>query len=365
MTGGAKNKNGARPGPALVISVMGIGNALLGLPLISALSRQKGEKVALAAWPPVTLRLLAGHPAVGRMVPVESNSVAGLFKAAPECRKLKAAAAYDLFPPSDRGHLLAFLSGAPLRQGFNKAGGQNWMLTGRVEVNPGLHDTEQNLRLAGLEPDPDDRARLYLTPAELKQAALKSPGGEAVGLHIGSGGTLTGRRWPSAHFAKLMDGLHLAGHRDLVMFGGPGQEPLMEQCQSLCQSARPRMEASPDIRQAAARAGRCRLMVSNDAVWLHIAAALDVPTLGIYGPTNPQRTAPPGPRHRVVRSSLACAPCYNYERWASCPHPGLKCLEGISPEAVLAQALEMLKDKRPQEPGPEEPLLTGPLANDF
>lgn len=213
-------------GRILVISVMGIGNALLGLPLISALSRQRGAAVALAAWPPVALKLLEGNPAIGRMVPVESNSVAGLIKASGKCRELKAEESYEIFPPSDRGHLLSFLSGAGQRRGFIKSGGQNWLLNNLLEVKPGLHDVEQNLRLAAGGPSwPEDRAKIYLTPAELDQAALGVPGEGTVGLHIGSGGTLTGRRWPITHFAKLMDGLHEAGHQQLMLLGGPARSP--------------------------------------------------------------------------------------------------------------------------------------------
>jgi len=328
-------------GRILMISVMGIGNALLGLPLISALSRQRGAAVALAAWPPVTLKLLEGNPAIGQMVPVESNSVAGLIKASGKCREHKAEESYEIFPPSDRGHLLSFLSGAGRRRGFIKSGGQNWLLNSLLEVKAGLHDVEQNLRLAESPADGENRPRIYLSPEELDQAVIDLPQDGAVGFHIGSGGSLMARRWPAANFARLMDDLWAIGYKQMIMFGGPGQENLMQQCLSLCQTARPRIEASPDIRRAAALAGRCRLFISNDAVWMHIAAALEVPTLGIYGPTDPGRTKPYGRNSRVVKPDLKCVPCYSYERWKKCPR-NYQCLENIRPQEVMVQALQML-----------------------
>jgi len=326
---------------ALVVSVMGIGNALLGVPLIQALSRRCEAPVAVAAWPPVTARLLEGNPHVGTVVPVESNSVPGLLNAARRCRALRPEETWEIFPPSDRGHLLSFLSGAGMRRGFVKNGGQNWMLNRRLEVKPGLHDVEQNLRLAEWPPDPGNLPRIYLSKAELDQAAAELPRDGAIGLHIGSGSTLTGRRWPAVSFAQLLDGLFSQGHKQLIVFGGPGQEEQMRQCRAMCRAASPTTDAGQDIRQAAARVSRCRLFISNDAVWLHIAAALEVPTLGIYGPTDPARTAPRGPNHRIVKSGLDCAPCYTYERWKECPR-GHQCLDDISPRQVIEQALQML-----------------------
>jgi len=82
----------------------------------------------------------------------------------------------------------------------------------------------------------------------------------------------------------------------------------------------------------AAILSRCRLYVGNDSGVTHLAAAVGVPTVAIFGPTDPDVWAPRGPGVRVVRAATPCAPCAPPQRQA-CQQRA--CLEAVSVQAVL------------------------------
>ena len=80
------------------------------------------------------------------------------------------------------------------------------------------------------------------------------------------------------------------------------------------------------------------LVVVNDSGPLHLAAALGVPVVTMFGPTDPRRTGPYGAGHRVITSEMACRPCFD----KVCPLPGVECMERITAASVIAAAKEVL-----------------------
>jgi ADP-heptose:LPS heptosyltransferase len=83
-----------------------------------------------------------------------------------------------------------------------------------------------------------------------------------------------------------------------------------------------------DIKELISIIRGCSFMVSNDTGPMHIAAAYVIPVVAIFGPANPARTGPYGDKHVIVKSDIACAPCYKKK----CKD--IKCMEGISVQQV-------------------------------
>ncbi len=91
-----------------------------------------------------------------------------------------------------------------------------------------------------------------------------------------------------------------------------------------------------DLRHSIALLSRCRLFVGNDSGLMHVAAALSVPLVAVFGPTEPGRTAPLAARYRLLHRGADCAPCRHRE----CPTDH-RCMAAIGVDEVLAAAGEL------------------------
>lgn len=92
------------------------------------------------------------------------------------------------------------------------------------------------------------------------------------------------------------------------------------------------------LRQMGALFRHCDLIVTNDSAPLHVAVALDVPTVSIFGPTNHYCLLPDDPRHRAVQSTVSCSPCYHNSPFPGCDR--IVCMETITVEMVLTSIRE-------------------------
>jgi ADP-heptose:LPS heptosyltransferase len=139
-------------------------------------------------------------------------------------------------------------------------------------------------------------------------AALKvEPQEKLAGLHPGAG--QAGKRWGPGNFAAAGRQLADRGYR-IVVLGGHEESDL---------AAGVAGDIGPRALSVAGRGGlglalalmsRCRLVISNDSGLAHCSAALGIPTVAVFGPTDPAKCAPRGPRVGVVASGRRCAPCY-------------------------------------------------------
>ena len=91
---------------------------------------------------------------------------------------------------------------------------------------------------------------------------------------------------------------------------------------------------------------RCHLLVTNDTGTMHLAAALGVPTVSIFGSTEPVLTGPLGDRHTVIRHQVPCSPCFKRE----CPFGHYECMTRITPEQVARAVLDRLAALRQASP---------------
>ncbi len=85
----------------------------------------------------------------------------------------------------------------------------------------------------------------------------------------------------------------------------------------------------------------CALVITNDSGPMHIAAALGVPVVAMFGPTDEQRSGPWGDGHAVIVRDPGCRPCYNSE----CIEQGHPCMQRIDVETVLQAAEDLLAIK--------------------
>jgi heptosyltransferase-2 len=163
-----------------------------------------------------------------------------------------------------------------------------------------------------------------------------------AGLHPGAAYG-NAKRWPPERFAEAAIGL--AKDYDIVLFSGPSERELAEQVESLLVAAGVRnftnLAGRTTVRELAARIAGLELFLANDSGPMHLAGALGVPTVAIFGSTDPRVTCPwAAERTRVVRRELPCSPCHA----RTCPLQHHACMRDITAQDVIraARSLENL-----------------------
>ena len=164
--------------------------------------------------------------------------------------------------------------------------------------------------------------------------------GQLVGLAPAAASTPS-KRWPPEAFGELARRLEARGVRTMVVVG-PGEQALAA---DVCHAAGRSLLVVGDDLDAAGLAAVLaipRLLVGNDSGPLHLAALAGTRVIGLFGPTDPVRTAPLGDGHRVVRRPLTCSPCLE----PVCPQGHQRCLRELSVTDVEAVLLEMTGSRR-------------------
>jgi heptosyltransferase-2 len=157
-----------------------------------------------------------------------------------------------------------------------------------------------------------------------------------AGLHPGAAYG-DAKRWPAVRFAEAAIGL--AKQYDMVLFAGPSERELTEQIEALLIAAGvtnvTNLAGRTSIRELVACIAGLDLFLANDSGPMHVAGALGVPTVAIFGSTDARLTCPwPAPRTRVVRRELPCSPCHA----RTCPLAHHACMRDITAADVLAAA---------------------------
>lgn len=246
------------------------------------------------------------------------------------------------------GALLAYVAGIPWRIGYDIPEVHPF-LSSSLAYQPGLHEVEQNLRLVrfalgsacssepvGLE--------FYPTAEETRSASdwlsVQRAATPIICVHPGAGWPV--KHWRPESFASVADALARSRSARVVIIGGPGEEQLVESVAS--SMGEPSIQATGlSLGQVGAILARSILAVGTDSGIMHLAVAMNTPTVHLYGPVDSRAFGPWGePRlHAVVTAGLDCVPCnrLDYPMAELASHP---CVWDIEPSAVLQAAEQVL-----------------------
>jgi len=235
---------------------------------------------------------------------------------------------------------IAALAGIPRRIGYDRDA-RGWLLTDAIavprkgEIQP--HESYyylELLRRAGIVDSP-----LPETPL-IRLSGVTSHPEPLIGVSPGAayGGA---KRWLPERFADAAVDLARKLDSRVVIFGTPDERPVCDEVATRIEQqeiAVSNLAGKTTLAQFIDHAARCRVMLTNDSGSMHIASALGVPTVAIFGATNHITTGPTGQLSRVVRETVECAPCLKRE----CPIDH-RCMTRVSAERVAAEALDLLK----------------------
>ena len=161
-----------------------------------------------------------------------------------------------------------------------------------------------------------------------------------IGIH--PGGNWIYKLWTPKNYARISDALHEKWNAQILLFASPDEQPLLTHVASLtnCQST---LVKTHDLRQVAALIEACNLYIGNDTGPMHIAAAIGIHVVAIFGSTNHHRSGPYGERHTVVQSglNLGCNPCHPGKHPGGCGKGSCAVIEAVTVEQVLC-AIEKL-----------------------
>jgi len=239
-----------------------------------------------------------------------------------------------------RSSLLARWSGVPVIYGFaqpreNLAS----MFYTRQVIAAGDHVVEQNvslteavagcpLRISPVELPHDHAAErecdLWLSEHGIEQFTLLNPG-------AGWGA----KQWPAERYGQVARQLAEEGLKSLINFG-PGEESIARAVEAASGGTAETFKGS--LTQLMALTRRASLFIGGDTGPMHLAAALSVPVVGIFGPTNPVRNGPFGARNIVLRSPSSLT---SYKHLAEPDHGLLEITSG----QVVAAARQLLKER--------------------
>ncbi|MDA1169344.1 MAG: glycosyltransferase family 9 protein, partial [bacterium] len=246
-----------------------------------------------------------------------------------------------------------FLTGIPMRIGNSYPLRSNrrskLFLTHAVDELENIHDIEQNIRL--LEPlglgstnapyyslqIPEQNiqeAEAMLSSTSYKLKAKSS----LIGIHAGCAVGFEWKRWPLEHFADVAKTL---AQKDpnirILLFGGKDETAdKQEMLRMINKDGEIAYDISASLLTTAAIMKKCSFFLANDSGLMHIAAAVGIPTLGLFGPTSEVLTGPRGNKSTVLRAD-GTIPVYNTEKGNN--------LGNTSHESLLKISVQMVLDK--------------------
>ena len=345
----------------LIVRLSALGDVVHALPMLDGLRRMRPD--AHIGWlvEEKAASLLADHPQIDRLWIAPRAEVVGLLRRGRLLaalvrlvgfvRELRAAD-YELTVDAQcngRSSLLAWLSGARRRIGFSREFTKEWgawFSTERVAPRPSKKlKVQRDLEL--LRPLGDlpqrVRARLGITERErtwAREVVAGLGGPPAIAIHPGVSDSGAIKQWEPVRFGLAAKRLaEERGARCLVTWG-PGERALAEQVVVASEGSAVLGPETRSIQQLAALYACCDLVVGGDTGPLHLAAALGVPVVGLYGPKDPAIYGPwnsaTGEVGRAVRRPVHCSPC----RRRTCPD--VICMPAIQVDDVVTAAEETL-----------------------
>ena len=307
------------PERILVIKLDHLGDVLLATPVFSNLRRAypKAELHALTGtWSRVVLEK---HPDVDRVVEYDSptfcrtgqpTSLRGTFKLYRELHRQK----YDLMVELRSDWRIvgcAFLRLTPKR--LSRAALQIANRLGFAQFS-GTHETTRNLdvlRQAGI-PTPVRTASFSVTAEDEKWASdflatyrinRQHP---LIAIHPGSPIPL--KRWLPDRYAELADWLIAQKHAQILFVGVEDEIPIITEIQAMMRGESINIAGRTTLPQLASILHTCNLFIGNDSGPMHLAAAVNTQTIGLYGPGDPTRFGPAGEKCQTIRRRSDC-PC--------------------------------------------------------
>lgn len=334
-----------------------IGDVVMVSPAMRSIRRRFPDAEITLLAKPWVLDALRGSPVYDRLIEYDREGphagLAGRWRLIRSLRKRHFDLAI-LFQKALEAAVLARAAGIPLQIGFG-TDGRRWLLTHPLEAPAEGHHVDGFLRIArALGCETSDRRLSF----EIDQQARDAVWGFLSGIGLGGDGLRVAfhpgaskppRSWHPERFAEVASALYRSFDLRPVLLGSDPDRPVLERMARVIGPAAALPPQGMTLRMMAAILERCHLLVCNDSGPMHVAVALRVPVVAVFGPGHPERTGPAFNRGlaRVVTADYPCSPCRQRFFQECIPAPSGKpyCMEDIPVEAVVRACRVMLGER--------------------
>jgi heptosyltransferase II len=336
------------PGNILVKQVNWLGDLVMSLPALHAIRDAFPSSPLSVLVRRELAGLFDGADWITEVIPYRvRNGPAGLLDRASIVREIRSRR-FDLavlFPSSFQAALWVTLAGVPRRAGY-VADHRGFMLTHRITPRPQVQTVHQvhhwltmvaetvgapgSVEMPPIDVDLQSRERMgnWLSKRRVR------PDRPLIAVApVAAYGPA--KEWPPARYAELVDILAARHKAECVLVGGGDDRQRCEQISTQTTAGAIVAAGETSVGELIALLSLCHAFAGNDSGCMHLAGALGMPTVAIFGSTNPARTGPMGRQVRIIYRGIDCSPCLQ----RTCRFGHYKCLNEVTAVEV-AEALE-------------------------
>ena len=336
----------------LIIGPSWVGDTMLMQPMLARLKQlYPASRIDVLA-PPWTAALLRAMPEVTEVIinpfPHGALQPGARYQLGKRLRTTQ----YDraiVLPNSFKSALVAFFAHIPLRTGyvgearFGLLNDARWLDKRRLPLM-----VERYAQLAeahrGSIPHPLAYPRLAVSAAQ-RDATLHKLGltlTKPIAVFCPGAEYGSAKRWPVAYFAEIAQRLQQQGYA-VWLIGSAKDKEVAGKIIAMGNPACLNLCGSTDLTDAIALLACAKLVVSNDSGLMHLAAALNIPMLALFGSSSPQFTPPLSAQAHIIRIAIECSPCFKRE----CPLGHFNCMLQLTPNLVWEKLQLISRENHP------------------
>ena len=330
-----------------------VGDAIMALPALQVVrARFPAAHIAILALPYVA-DVYRGQSVANELIPYDRNGehrgIQGREKLAAALKAKKFDSAL-LLQNAFEAAWIAWRAGIPERIGYDRDA-RGFLLTrairvpraGEIPAHEKYYYLELLRRAGWLETLADvSEISLRVTEEEARRAEenLRSAGSRegVVRIAVGAGASYgSAKCWPPERFAAAINRLLDERPAEVILFGTAGEAAVSAAICAGLHEPPLDLTGKTQIAELPAMLSRCAVFLGNDSGAMHVAAAVGLPVVAVFGPTDAEGTAPVTPRCTIVQEKPYCSPCF----LRRCPTDH-RCMTAIAPERVSAGVLNLL-----------------------
>lgn len=327
----------------LVVKPSSLGDVVHGLPFLNAMKRCFPDAEIHWVIAKGLEGLLEDHPMIDKLIIFNKDLWRNLSRAGSTLKEIRGLFSqlrqekYDMVVDLQgllRSGLITQATHAPLRIGFQEAReGSKFFYTKKVKGGKDIHAVDRYMKIAEeLGCAVQERVFPFPTVDDNVKGKFAAHSPYAV---LVPGARWKTKIWAAENFGRVASKLPLGS----IVVGSSADKPIADSVVAQSNGKAISAAGETSLRQLIEVMRSAEVVITNDSGPMHIAAALNIPVIAIFGPTSPERTGPYGKGHLVLQSEAACVPCFKRECVT------MQCMKEITPEMVSQKVVEILRRK--------------------